>query len=135
MINKNNIDRLNRDHARYSDYEIATVKRSCAVLSPMQPICTHTIGLHSKKKSHAYPVIRLPREFRKLVGAAATIYETTHNGGLAFLVVPHSRHKKSSERAPSEEQSLYTAGIKRSNRFEPIRFLELFWSIRASYGS
>jgi len=50
----------------------------------MQPICTYTIGVQSKKSSHAYPVIRLPREFRRLVGAAATIFETTHNGRLAF---------------------------------------------------
>ncbi len=60
----------------------------------MQPICTHNIGLHSKKKSHAYPVIRLPLEFRKRVGAAATIFETTHNGGLAFLAVPHKLLRK-----------------------------------------
>ena len=54
----------------------------------MQPICTHKISIQSSKPSHAYPIIRLPREFRRLAGAAATIYKTTHNGALAFLVVP-----------------------------------------------
>ncbi|MGZ4926394.1 MAG: hypothetical protein ACXV4B_08090, partial [Halobacteriota archaeon] len=34
-----------------------------------------------------------------------------------------SRGKKSLKRARLPKLSLYTAGIKRSNRFEPIRFL------------
>ncbi len=51
----------------------------------MHPLCTHTIGLQSKQQSHAYPYIRLPCEYRKLAGAKATIYETTHNGDPAFL--------------------------------------------------
>jgi hypothetical protein len=55
----------------------------------MQPICTHKISVQSSKPSHAYPIIRLPREFRRLAGSAATIYKTTHNGALAFLVVPN----------------------------------------------
>jgi hypothetical protein len=90
----------------------------------MQPICTHTIGVHSRKPSHSYPVIRLPREFRRLVGAAATIYETTHNGEDAFLVVPHRDNKRSSERAPTTESRLHTAEIKDSNSFEPTFFFE-----------
>ncbi len=52
----------------------------------MQPICTHKIGFHSSKPSHAYPIIRLPREFRELAGSRAEIYKTTHDGKLAFLV-------------------------------------------------
>jgi hypothetical protein len=60
----------------------------------MQPICTHTIGVQSAKPSHSYPIIRLPREFRRLAGAVATIYATTHNGALAFLVVPHLKRKR-----------------------------------------
>jgi hypothetical protein len=86
----------------------------------MQPICTHTISVQSAKPSHAYPIIRLPRKFRRLAGAAATIYETTHNGALAFLVVPHCKEHKNDSDADTEKTSLYTAKIKRSNRFEPI---------------
>ena len=52
----------------------------------MQPICTHKIGVQSSKPSHAYPIIRLPREFRELAGSKADIYQTTHEGKLAFLV-------------------------------------------------
>jgi hypothetical protein len=53
----------------------------------MQPICTHKINVQSSKPSHAYPIIRLPREFRELAGSQAEIYQTVHNGKLAFLVV------------------------------------------------
>ena len=51
-----------------------------------QPICTHKISVQSSKPSHAYPIIRLPREFRELPGSKAEIYQTTHEGKLAFLV-------------------------------------------------
>ncbi|MGZ4868973.1 MAG: hypothetical protein ACXV2F_01215 [Halobacteriota archaeon] len=88
----------------------------------MQPICTHKIGVHSKKKSHAYPVIRLPREFRRLVGAAATIFETTHNGALAFLVVPHHKPKRSAPGAPIPESRLHTAEVAGSNPAGPTVF-------------
>ncbi|MGZ7164288.1 MAG: hypothetical protein ACXVIK_08510, partial [Halobacteriota archaeon] len=61
---------------------------------PTIPICTHKIGLQREKPSHAWLLIRFPREFRKLVGAKATIYENTHNGSLAFFVVAHHEHKE-----------------------------------------
>jgi hypothetical protein len=51
-----------------------------------QPICTHTISVQSSKPSHAYPIIRLPREFHDLAGSKAEICQTTHQGKLAFLV-------------------------------------------------
>jgi hypothetical protein len=89
----------------------------------MQPICTHTISLQSAKPSHAYPIIRLPREFRRLAGKAAQIYKTTHNGKLAFLVVPNGldRLKNGSDNDICGT-SLYTAKVGRSNRLEPICF-------------
>ena len=52
----------------------------------MQPICTHTIGVQSAKASHACPIIRLPRAFRDLAGSKAEIYQTVHDGKLAFLI-------------------------------------------------
>jgi len=85
----------------------------------MQPICIYKIGVHSRNPSHAYPVIRLPREFSRLVGAAATIYETTHNGDVAFLVVPHNGHKRSSERAPITKILLHTAEVAGSDPVGP----------------
>ncbi len=52
----------------------------------MHPICTHKISIQSSKPSHAYPIIRLPREFRELAGSKAAIYQTMRDGKLAFLV-------------------------------------------------
>jgi hypothetical protein len=91
----------------------------------MQPICTHKISVQSAKPSHAYPIIRLPREFRRLAGAVATIYKTTHNGALAFLVVPKGLDGRNNELDNDiYETSLYTAKVGRSNRLEPICFFD-----------
>jgi len=56
------------------------------VIQDMQPICTHKISVQSSKPSHAYPIIRLPREYRELAGSRADIFQTAHRGKLAFLV-------------------------------------------------
>lgn len=63
----------------------------------MQLLRTHKIGLHSSKLSHAYPIIRLPREFQGLVGSKVGIYQTVHEAALAFLVkvVEHATEKLS----------------------------------------
>ena len=53
----------------------------------MQPICKHKISIQRSKPSHAYPIIRLLREFHELVGSKADVYQTKHNGKFAFLVV------------------------------------------------
>ena len=55
------------------------------VLPCMQPISTNKIGTHSSNPSPKYPVIRLPREFKDLIGKIATIYQTEHGGELAFV--------------------------------------------------
>ena len=87
----------------------------------MQPICTHTISLQSSKPSHAYPIIRLPREFRRLVGTAATIYKTTHNGALAFLVVSKGLNgHKSDLDTDVYKPSLEMAEVVGSNQVDPI---------------
>jgi len=52
----------------------------------MQLLCTCKIGIHSSTPSHAYPVIRLPREFAPLAGETARIYETERDGKLAFVM-------------------------------------------------
>ncbi len=52
----------------------------------MRLLCKHKIGAHSATSSHEYPVIRLPREFKSLVGGTASIYQTEHKGKLAFIV-------------------------------------------------
>jgi hypothetical protein len=60
----------------------------------MHPICTHTISVQSSKPSHAYPIIRLPREFRELIGLKAEIFQTNNGEGIAFLVKIVDRSKK-----------------------------------------
>jgi hypothetical protein len=88
----------------------------------MQPICTHKIGLHSSKLSHAYPIIRLPREFRGLVGSSVDIYQTVHEGAVAFLVkVVERGTKKLSTGSNSENEPLHGEG-RASDRLEPICF-------------
>jgi hypothetical protein len=39
------------------------------------------------------PIIRLPREFRKLTGVSAMIYETMRNGALVLVVLHWNRIK------------------------------------------
>jgi hypothetical protein len=89
----------------------------------MQPICTHTVSVQSAKQSHAYPITRLPREFRRLAGAAATIYKTTHNGALAFLVVPTGLNGHKNGLDGDVYTSLDMAEVTGPNPAEPIRFL------------
>lgn len=66
----------------------------------MQPICTHTISVQSSKPSHAYPIIRLPREFRELAGSQAEIYQTSYEDEIAFLIKIVDRSKKKLTKGP-----------------------------------
>jgi hypothetical protein len=45
------------------------------------------ISLQRAKAGYNYPTIRLPHTFSKLVGLSTRIYQTVHEGALAFLVV------------------------------------------------
>jgi hypothetical protein len=45
------------------------------------------ISIHHAKKRYDYPSIRLPHTFIKLAGLSTKIYQTVHEGALAFLVV------------------------------------------------
>ena len=45
------------------------------------------ISLHCAKEGYSYPTIRLPHTFSKLAGLPTKIYQTIHDGALAFLVV------------------------------------------------
>ena len=45
------------------------------------------ISLHHAKAGYNYPTIRLPHTFSKLAGLSTRIYQTVHEGVLAFLVV------------------------------------------------
>lgn len=60
-------------------------------LSMYKPIVSEIhrskISLHHAKAGYNYPTIRLPRNFSKLAGLRTRIYQTVHDGALAFLVV------------------------------------------------
>jgi prolipoprotein diacylglyceryltransferase len=60
------------------------------------------ISLHHAKVGYDYPVIRLPYTFSKLAGLPTQIYQTVHNGALAFLIVVSSSNKSELE---SQEKS------------------------------
>jgi hypothetical protein len=48
------------------------------------------ISIHHAKSGYDYPAIRLPFTFSKLAGLPTRIYQTVHDGALAFLVVVSS---------------------------------------------
>jgi len=45
------------------------------------------ISLHCAKTGYSYPTIRLPHTLSTLAGLSTRIYQTVHEGALAFLVV------------------------------------------------
>jgi hypothetical protein len=45
------------------------------------------ISLHRAKADYSYPTISLPHTFSALAGLPTRIYQTVHDGALAFLVV------------------------------------------------
>ena len=45
------------------------------------------ISLHHAKSGYDYPTIRLPHTFSNLAGLSTRVYQTVHDGALAFLVV------------------------------------------------
>jgi hypothetical protein len=45
------------------------------------------ISVHHAKAGYDYPAIRLPFTFSALIGLPTRIYQTVHDGALAFLVV------------------------------------------------
>jgi hypothetical protein len=70
------------------------------------------ISLHRAKEGYNYPTLRLPHTLSKLAGLPTHIYQTVHNGALAFLVVVSSTSKSSPGRhknaCSSAESSVFT---------------------------
>jgi hypothetical protein len=62
------------------------------------------ISLHRAKAGYNYPTIRLPHTFSKLAGLPFRIYQTVHEGAIAFLVVISSDEKA----AKNSEFSAFT---------------------------
>jgi hypothetical protein len=67
------------------------------------------ISLHHAKVGYGYPTIQLPHTFSKLVGLSPQIYQTVHDGALAFLVVVSSSSKGEENRLEKSENSTLSA--------------------------
>jgi hypothetical protein len=86
---------------------IENYPKACTDIAPpkreLLEIHSSKISLHHAKTDYNYPTIRLPYKFSKLAGLRTHIYQTVHNGALAFLVVVSSSHKKREESARESE--------------------------------
>lgn len=87
--------------------------RALRVFTRMQRICTHKISIQSSKASHAYPIIRLPREYQDLAGSQAEIYQTSYDDGIAFLVKIVDRSKKKLSKGSNFEKEPSHGGGRR----------------------
>jgi hypothetical protein len=77
------------------------------------------ISVHQAKAGYSYPTIRLPHTFSKLIGLPSRIYQTVHEGALAFLGC-HFAYRKSP--AKSRIARLDMAEVAGSNPAEPITY-------------
>jgi hypothetical protein len=79
------------------------------------------ISMHHAKARYSYPTVRLPHMFSVLAGLPTKIYQTIHEGALAFLVVISPTAKA----AESPKASVFT------RRRSPVRIRPspfVFWS-------
>ncbi len=83
-------------------------KSSLSSFDPaLSEIHSSTISLHHAKEGYKYPTIRLPHTFSKLAGLPTRVYQTPHEGMLAFLVVIGSpRSQPENVLADSESPAL-----------------------------
>ena len=80
---------------------------TCGVLPRTELLEVHRskISLHHAKSGYDYPSIRLPHTLTRLAGISTRIYQTVHDGALAFLVVVSS-FSKSEEESPKKSENL-----------------------------
>src|SRR5665647_1447281 len=60
----------------------------------MHFLCKCKISIHSSTPLHEYPIIRLPREFKALVGEMANIYMTENTDKFAFNIIINKKVDK-----------------------------------------
>ena len=82
-----------------------------------------TIRAHHAKARYDYPTIRLPFTFSGLIGLSTRIYQTVHDGALAFLVVVSSAAtEKGADQ--SEDAVLNAKSPALTWRKSPVRILQ-----------
>ena len=92
------------------------------------------ISLHHAKEGYDYPAIRLPFTFSGLIGLSTRIYQTVHDGALAFLIVVSSSNKNEESQKKSENftaSSRYSYLHGRDQAFESLRAHRFFFQSEA----
>ena len=95
---------------------------------------THSskISLHRAKADYCYPTIRLPYKFSKLAGLPTIVYQTIHDGALAFLVIiSPTENRPESPESPALTWRSSPVLIQQSPSF----FLQSAATIRADDGN
>ena len=64
---------------------------------------------HHAKAGYDYPTIRLPFAFSGLIGRSTHVYQTVHDGALAFLVVVSSACTPAESRHTNQENAILSA--------------------------
>lgn len=79
---------------------------ACGALPRTELLEVHRskISVHRAKAAYRYPTIRLPHTLSKLAGLPTRIYQTVHDGALAFLVVIAPPNSKP-ESVPADSKS------------------------------
>ncbi|MGZ4944383.1 MAG: hypothetical protein ACXV6K_08905 [Halobacteriota archaeon] len=80
------------------------------------PIHKSTISVHHAKRGYDYPAIRLPHTLSKLAGLSTRIYQTVHDGALAFLVVVAPQTNPSKQLENADACSEFSAFTRRGPR-------------------
>jgi hypothetical protein len=83
------------------------------------------ISLTRAKTGYDYPTIRLPFAFAALIGLSTRVYQTVHDGALAFLVVvsptsESSQNEYGNSFSGADAPRLHTEEVAGSNTAEPI---------------
>ena len=106
----------------------------------LQEIYRGTIRAHRAKAGYNYPTIHLPVAFSGLIGLRTRIFQTVHDGTLAFLVVV-SPSGSASENATTGTRppSLHGEGRRfefgRAHRFCVLLRLSLSFKRRSDFNS
>jgi len=79
----------------------------------LQEIHHGTIRAHHAKKGYDYPTIQLPFSFSRLIGLSTHIYQTVHNGAMAFLVVVSPTSENSPDKHENAPSSAMHSAFKR----------------------
>jgi hypothetical protein len=90
---------------------------TCGALPRTELLEVHRskISVHHAKAGYNYSAIRLPFTFSALAGLSTRIYQTVHDGALAFLVVVSSSHK-GEEGSQKKSETFAT-----SSRYSPLQ--------------